>query len=85
MWRDTDVIMGEMVGIGGRRVRTAAPGRVCAHQGCIVVLSIYNSRECCAAHDFDPRMADFGLPRAPARVTTLKHRRVHRTSHATAA
>ena len=67
MWEDTDVIMGEMVGSGRGRVRTASPGRVCAHPGCIVILSIYNRRERCAAHDFDTNLTDFGIPRSAPR------------------
>ncbi|MGA2520654.1 MAG: hypothetical protein ABSG81_07535 [Acidimicrobiales bacterium] len=81
---DTEVIMGEMMGIGGHRVHTSAPGRVCAHPGCIVVLSIYNSRTECVAHDFDPRMADFGLPRS-SRAAPGKRVRVERRHTATAA
>ena len=67
MYDDTEAITGEMVGVGRHRVRASAPGRVCEHPGCIVVLSIYNRRDRCAAHDFDSNMTDFGIPRSAPR------------------
>ncbi len=84
MYDDTEAIVGEMVGIGRHRVRASAPGRVCEHPGCIVVLSIYNSRHKCAGHDFDARLADFGLPRSSA-PAPRKSTRVERARSAAAA
>ena len=54
---DQDVIMAEMVGGPRHRARTFSAGRVCADPGCTVVLSIYNSHDRCARHDFDPNLS----------------------------
>jgi len=76
---DQDVITGEMVGGPNHRARTFTPGRVCAHPGCPVVLSIYNSRDRCSAHDFDTRLSrsavhgPHGTRRGDARPAHRRH------------
>lgn len=40
------------VGLGGHGAPPVHPaGRICAHDGCQVRLSIYNGADCCALHD----------------------------------
>lgn len=48
-----DAIGGEIVGARHSRIKTFPSGRLCAHEGCRTVLSIYNTRKQCALHDFD--------------------------------
>jgi len=81
---DQDRIMGELVGGSHRPARTFGTGRVCAHPGCIVVLSMYNSRDCCSAHDFDPDLIHFRVPVQPTPdAVIVDHRRGHvRTARA---
>lgn len=37
--------------IGGEPKQTYEPGRVCSHPPCPTVLSIYNPKDRCGAHD----------------------------------
>jgi len=90
MYLENDTVMGEMVGGARRPVRAFSAGRVCAEPGCDVVLSIYNSRESCAAHDFDATLCGFRVPpvqphpgqaarrhRGPARAAAPHHGTAH--------
>lgn len=63
------------------RVATYPSGRVCGHDGCRVVLSIYNSDDFCSVHSFEagPALGPSGTRRAP----TMRHR-PRRTAKATA-
>lgn len=58
-----DSIGGELVGGAHRVARAYTGGRVCEHPGCSTRLSIYNSRPCCALHDFDESLLHFRSPR----------------------
>lgn len=48
-----DAIGGVIVGARRSRIKTFPSGRLCAHEGCGTVLSIYNTRKRCSLHDFD--------------------------------
>ena len=74
MYVEQDTIMGEMVGGARRPVRAFTPGRVCAEPGCIVVLSIYNSNDRCAAHDFDTTLMGFRVPPVQPVPATVRRR-----------
>ncbi|HZU78810.1 MAG TPA: hypothetical protein VE991_02745 [Acidimicrobiales bacterium] len=54
-----DAMAGEFVGGAHRPVATFRSGRTCEHPGCTTRLSIYNSRPCCALHDFDASLLHF--------------------------
>jgi hypothetical protein len=50
---DLEAIGGELLGAHQSRVKALQSGRVCAQEGCRTMLSIYNSHDKCALHDFD--------------------------------
>jgi hypothetical protein len=58
-----DAVMAEAVGVERGRPATYAAGRVCEHEGCTTVLSVYNSRTRCSRHDFDASLAHPRTPR----------------------
>jgi hypothetical protein len=72
---DEEMVGGEMLGAARGHVRAYPPGRVCAAEGCTTVLSVYNGRARCAAHDFHDFHAELGRlsrhPSAPHRATLL--------------
>jgi len=79
MYVEQDTIVGELVGGARRPVRSFGPGRVCADPGCDAVLSIYNSNDRCAAHDFDPTLCSFRVPPVhPGQAASSSRRRGHR-------
>jgi hypothetical protein len=58
------------VGLGGHGAPQIYPaGRICAHDGCQVKLSIYNGAECCAPHDLS------AMSSRPPRGLTRRRRR----------
>jgi hypothetical protein len=69
---DDAMVGGERLGPPLVAVRAYPPRRVCAHEGCKTVLSIYNSGTCCATHDFRVEMPPAGT-RTPRATTHVFH------------
>lgn len=55
-------VQGEMLGRERGHVVAFPAGRTCEQEGCHTLLSIYNSRSRCAAHDFDASLMNFRSP-----------------------
>jgi hypothetical protein len=68
---------GEILGKERGRVVAFPAGRTCEAEGCDTRLSIYNSRDRCAAHDFDTSLMNF---RSPSPVPTEHADRLARPS-----
>lgn len=57
-----ECVQGEMLGRERGHVVAFPAGRTCEQEGCHTLLSIYNSRTRCAAHDFDASLMNFRSP-----------------------
>ena len=79
MMENVDSVGGELLGRDRGTVATFGAGRVCEEPGCTTLLSRYNSRSRCAAHDFDATLLHFRCPTPPPapRAAPERHRRRH--------
>lgn len=55
------------------KVRTYAPGRICAIEGCFTVLSIYNPSRFCGLHAAPDRTTSRRKPLRPVRQCACEH------------
>ncbi|HAM02586.1 MAG TPA: hypothetical protein DCQ30_10245 [Acidimicrobiaceae bacterium] len=62
MTMSLESIGGEILGKERGRVVAFLAGRTCEAEGCDTRLSIYNSRDRCAVHDFDASLMNFRSP-----------------------
>ena len=75
MFLDESSIAGELVGVHKRPVKKFPAGRVCEHEGCLTLLSVYNGRARCALHDFDASLVN--VHPHVSRATTRRPGRPH--------
>ncbi len=75
---DIEGIGAELLGPDRQPPRRHPAGRVCAHDGCRTVLSVYNDRPMCARHDFWPdesRVHELIAPSGHASSTVVRSKR----------
>jgi len=65
---ESGVIVGDLLGPRTRRVPTFPEGRVCLHEGCTTILSIYNSQPRCSLHAIDTDLMHLDTIRAVRRI-----------------